>query len=249
MCHNGMNHDPVQNGNGVQERNFTVESGEVEIPVFEAAPSSNGGGNVLIIHDIFGANDFYHDLARRLANAGFNAYLPDLFIRQGPLREQTHEAARHRGGQLSYPQAIEDVGAILEAVGDDEKWGVVGFCMGGTLVMHLASMEKRLSAGVIYYGFPANPTISANRPSAPMRETSLVDMPLLGFWGDQDAGVGMDNVEQYRSLLKSARKDFEFHIYQDVGHGFLTFDESSESFDASKKSWARSLEFFQEKLS
>lgn len=249
MCHNGLNHDPVQNGNGVQERNFIVESGDVQIPVFEAAAGGDAAGNVLIIHDIFGANDFYHDLARRLANAGFNAYLPDLFVRQGPLPEETHEAARHRGGQLSYPQAIQDIGRFLDEVETDKAWGVIGFCMGGTLVMHLASMEKRFSAGVIYYGFPANPTITANRPSEPLRETTLVDMPLLGFWGDQDTGVGMDNVEQYRSLLESAGKDFEFHIYDNIGHGFLTFDDSSEAYDASQKSWARTLEFLKERLS
>lgn len=247
MCHETIGHDPVLAVDQSESR-FTVQTDGAELPVFCAVPRDGEKGRVIIIHDIYGANDFYHDLARRLANAGFRAYLPDLFVRQGPLTEQTREAARARGGVLSYPQAMKDVGALISHEGEGSRWGVVGFCMGGTLVMHLAAQEKRLSAGVIYYGFPANPTISANRPSEPLRETALVNIPLLGFWGDQDHGVGMDNVQKYSDLLEQAGKDKEFHIYPGRPHGFLTFDESSDNFEASKDSWARALQFFEQRL-
>ncbi|CAN5477647.1 hypothetical protein BH23CHL2_BH23CHL2_30440 [soil metagenome] len=248
MCHDGLDHAPVGNNGDYAERRFEVESDGSDVPVFVAEPSGQSKGRVIIIHDIFGANDFYHDLARRLASQGFTAYLPNLFVRQGDLAEQTHEAARVRGGKLSYPQAIKDVGALISEEDNGQKWGAVGFCMGGTMVMHLASSEPRLDAGVIYYGFPANPTITANRPSEPMRETSLVDTPLLGFWGDQDQGVGMHNVQQYESLLDTAGKDKEFHIYPGLPHGFLTFDETNENYEASQDSWQRALAFFNERL-
>jgi carboxymethylenebutenolidase len=248
MCHEGLSHDPLATNGSVSERRTVVGTDGTELPVFIAEPKDAPKGRVLIIHDIHGANDFYHDLARRFANNGFSAYLPDFFVREGPLPEQSSEAARARGALLSYPQVLKDAANLLDAEEDGPSWGVVGFCMGGTLVMHLASSEKRLTAGVIYYGFPANPNITANRPTEPMRETSLVDMPLLGFWGDQDQAVGMHNVEQYRSLLTNADKDFEFHIYPDRGHGFLTFDENSPNYDASLDSWGRALEFFGNRL-
>lgn len=247
MCHETIGHEPVE-VMAQSESTFNVDVDGAEMPVFRAAARDGEKGRVIIIHDIYGANDFYHDLARRLAGAGFTAYLPDLFVRQGPLAEQTSEAARARGGKLSYPQAMKDLGALMTHEGDGAKWGVVGFCMGGTLVMHLASSEDRLSAGVIYYGFPANPNISANRPSEPLRETSLVQVPLLGFWGDEDHGVGMNNVQMYSDLLESAGKNKEFHIYPGRPHGFLTFDESSDNYEASKDSWARAEAFFEREL-
>ena len=157
MCHQGLNHDPAINGDDITERHFEVASGDTAIPVFAAEPSSVARGRVTIIHDIFGANDFYHDLARRFAANGYAAYLPNLFVRQGDLPEQSFDAARARGGQISYPQALNDVSALIESEGDGPKWGCVGFCMGGTMVMHLASSEPAFSAGTIYYGFPANP--------------------------------------------------------------------------------------------
>jgi dienelactone hydrolase len=35
----------------------------------------------------------FTDMGQRLANAGFAAILPDLFVRQGPLAQNTREAA------------------------------------------------------------------------------------------------------------------------------------------------------------
>jgi carboxymethylenebutenolidase len=116
--------------------------------------------------------------------------------------------------------------------------------MGGTLVMLLASREPRLAAGVIYYGFPANPTPSEYRPYEPLQEAHEVSTPLLGFWGDQDHGVGMDNVEKYQSGLAAAGKEHEFFIYAGLPHGFLTFDESSPNFDRSSESWDKTMQFF-----
>jgi carboxymethylenebutenolidase len=250
MCHDNGDARPNGDYSRIHESNLVVATNGPDLPVFMAEPEGESRGQIVVISDIWGANDFYHDLTRRLAAAGFSAYLPDMFIRQGPLEKQTRDAARARGGKLDYPQAMADVGQIISHQGEERgKFGVIGFCMGGTLVMHLATMERRLQGGVIYYGFPANPTITANRPSEPLRETKLVDMPLLGFWGDLDHGVGMHNVEQYDTQLDAGNKEHEFIIYPGLPHAFLTFDPGNEHFEQSRESWQCTLEFFREKLS
>lgn len=249
MCHDNGDARPNGDYSKITESNIVVGTNGVDLPVFMAEPAGDSRGQIIVISDIWGANDFYHDLARRLAAAGYTAYLPDMFVRQGPLAEQTRDAARARGGKLDYPQAMSDIGNLITHQGDERgKFGVIGFCMGGTLVMHLATMERRLQCGVIYYGFPANPTITAFRPSEPLRETKLVDMPLLGFWGDQDHGVGMHNVEQYDKQLDIAGKEHEFTIYPGVPHAFLTFEEDAEFYPQSKQSWERTLSYFGQKL-
>ncbi len=244
MCHDGNGHHSLENTSGITERNFQLTTAGAEIPVFEAAPVGERNGQVIIIHDIFGVNNFYHDLARRIANDGFTAYLPDLFVHVGGGVAQTREEAMARGGRISYPQAIEDVGSLISMIEDRGKVGTMGFCMGGTMVMHLASAEPRISGGVIYYGFPRNPSPKETRPSEPLAEASTVRSPLLGFWGDQDAGVGMDNVQEYENRLKAAGKDFDFTIYPGRGHGFLTFDESSADYPASIESFNKAIAFY-----
>lgn len=216
------------------------------MPVFQASPARASRANIVVIHDIHGANDFYHDLARRLAAEGYTAYLPDLFVRQGPLPEPTREHAMARSATLSYPTAIEDLQRTIDIAErrSPGKIGAVGFCMGGTLVMLLASREPRMVAGAIYYGFPANPNLSENRPWQPLNEAAQVQTPLLGFWGDQDKGVGMDNVEAYRSALEAAGKPHDFTIYPGLPHGFLTFDESNPNHAGSRDSWRQLLAFY-----
>ena len=232
----------------VRERNFTVTTAGATMPVFEASPpQQESRGSVIIIHDIYGASDFYRDLARRYASVGYSAYLPDLFVRQGPLPERTREAAFARASTFSYPQSLEDLRHLVSVLREHSsgKVAAVGFCMGGTLVMLLASREPQLSAGVIYYGFPANPSPTELRPYEPLQEAETVATPLLGFWGDQDHGVGMDNVEAYRANLEAAGKSFDFHIYPGLPHGFLTFEPDSPNYAASCDSWAKTMTFFQ----
>jgi carboxymethylenebutenolidase len=247
-----MCHPDTGNGNGsipstaARERRFDVETAGTSLPVFEAAPDGRSRGNVLIVHDVYGANDNYHNLARRFASAGYTAYLPDLFVRQGPLPEQTREAAFARREKWSTAQAVDDVKRAVDEIQrvSTGKVGTVGFCMGGTMVMLLAVREPRIACGAIYYGFPANRTEDRGETFFPMEEVSRVQQPLLGFWGDQDHGVGMDNVEQYRQQLAAAGKTFDFTIYPGPGHGFLTFDASSPNYAASQDSYQKMLAFY-----
>jgi len=251
MCHPDADvAGSVQPSHTVTEEEFTVEVTGASMPVFQASSEGESSGNVIVIHDIHGANTFYHDLSRRLATEGYTAYLPDLFVRQGPLPEPTREHAMARGQKVSFPSAVEDLQRTIDIAErrSPGKTGTVGFCMGGTLVMLLAAREPRMAAGAIYYGFPANPNRSENRPWQPIDEAGDVTTPLLGFWGDQDHGVGMDNVEAYRSALSAAGKRHDFTIYPGLPHGFLTFDPASPNYEGSQDSWQKLMEFYSQSV-
>jgi carboxymethylenebutenolidase len=218
------------------------------MPVFIAEPDGTSRRKVIILHDIYGASDFYQDLARRFASVGYSAYLPDLFARQGALPERTREHAFARREKWSTFQSIDDIRKTIDLAQHDDpgssKIGTVGFCMGGTLVMLMGARDERIDAGVIYYGFPANEVEDGGERFAPFDEVGRVSHPLLGFWGDQDHGVGMDNVERYREGLTSSNVTHDFTIYPGLPHGFLTFDPSSANYEGSEDSWRKMLAFY-----
>ncbi|MDQ3549665.1 MAG: dienelactone hydrolase family protein, partial [Chloroflexota bacterium] len=138
MCHpDAEATSAIQPANPTSEESFTIEVTGASMPVFQATPVGASRGSVIVLHDIHGANDFYHNLTRRLASEGYTAYLPDLFVRQGPLPEPTREHAMARGATISFPTAIEDLQRTIDVVEQRSpgKVGTVGFCMGGTLVM------------------------------------------------------------------------------------------------------------------
>src|SRR3989442_2929560 len=71
--------------------------------------------------------------------------------------------------------------------------------------------------------------------------------PILGQWGDQDTGAGMDNVEQLRAALQKAGVEHEFHIYPGLGHGFLKAsleDPKTPGYEQACASWKRTLELY-----
>jgi carboxymethylenebutenolidase len=75
--------------------------------------------------------------------------------------------------------------------------------------------------------------------------------PLLGFWGDQDEGVGMDNVAAFAAGAEEHGLDFEHSVYQGLGHGFLAqalTDPDHPGHGHASDSWERALAFYRRHL-
>ena len=229
-------------------------SGE-RMPGLLAVPERTPAPGVLVITDIYGRSPFYENLVRRLAQAGFAGYVPEFFFRLPPLPERRLELARARREKLDEVQTLDDLGQALDwlaarpEVGSSPV-GMIGFCMGGTFILNLAVRKPKVAGGVCYYGFPAAGGMPGG-PPRPLDEAEKIQVPLLGFWGEQDEGVGMENVESLRRKLVSAGKDHEFHIYPGLGHGFLAAyleEPSTPGYDAACESWTRALSFLRERL-
>jgi carboxymethylenebutenolidase len=254
MCHDTCPR-PVTGGAPLAEAMLTISRDDVEIPVLLVQPEDapNALPGVVLIHDVNGANDFYGDVARRLAMEEYIVALPNLFHREGPPADDTRDAVMRRAGTAKQADQLGDLDAVARwLIGRDDcdgAFGVVGFCMGGTLTFLLAARQPALSAGVAFYGFPAKAS-TENAPVRPIDEAEVaaVDAPLLGLWGDQDAGVGMDNVNAYDDALNRHGKPHEFIVYPGAGHGFLTFDDASPSFETSRRAWDEAIAFLHDRL-
>ena len=224
------------------------------IPALLALPRRLPAPAVIIANDVFGRGLFYEHLAMRLAQAGFVALEPELFYREGPLPELTIEHAMQRAGRLNDVRALAEVGLGLDWLLAQPEVrgpaaGLVGFCMGGTQALLLAAQPGRLGAAVCYYGFPV--ARRAGRLPQPIDIAGHITTPVLGLWGDQDEGVGMDNVEKMRTLLVNAGAPHEFHVYPGVGHGFLKAfleNEATPGYTAACDSWTRSVQFLHKLL-
>lgn len=252
MCHDSCPH-PVSGGEHLHEDRMTLTVEGGELPLLVVMPEQTPAPGVMIIHDIHGPNAFYQDLARRLAVEGYIVALPDFFFRQGPVPAGDMAAARERGGKVVQATTFGDIAATLGWLKDHEhgtgRIGAIGMCWGGSMVMLAASREPVLDASVPFYGFPVRAR-TENNPILALDddEVASVASPMLAFWGDQDSGVGMDNVAAYDNALTEAGKDHEFVIYPGIGHGFLTFDLGSAAYEHSRDAWRHTLAFLVEKL-
>lgn len=227
---------------------------DTEMPALLTRPEGISAPAVLIVCDVFGRSPFYEQLAARLSTAGFFALVPDFFFREGELAERTRETAMARRLLLDERRTLRDLLSAVEFLKGSEgvigeRTGTVGFCMGGTLVLDMAAERSDL-ATVCYYGFPAGFPGEKSAP-APLGVADRITGPILGFWGDQDAAVGMDNVEKLAAALDERKVPFDYTIYPGLGHGFMArsgLEEGGEAYDEACASWTRTLEFYRRHL-
>src|SRR5262249_20223773 len=90
---------------------------------------------VVLIHTIFGLNEWAQDVALKLAHHGYATLLPDMFYRYGPGSPDDEAAnARSQGGSLD-AEVSGDIAAGLAYLRaqtySNNKIGVMGFCWGG----------------------------------------------------------------------------------------------------------------------
>jgi carboxymethylenebutenolidase len=251
MCHPEVPLGTVPPPVRTEEVDIRLQTVE-RMPGLLAMPDRTPAPAVLIANDVMGRSPFYEHLARRLAQAGYIALDPEFFFREGPVADR--EAAQARRLRLDQPRTLRDLesaaGWLRKRADVGGGIASIGFCMGGTLVLDLAATGA-IDATVCFYGFPARGGDSPKAPPAPLEIASQIQGRVLGFWGDQDTIVGMDNVKALDDRLTEAQITHEFHIYPGLGHGFLRAfldAESSPGHEQACEAWVRTLDFLKETI-
>lgn len=219
--------------------------------LYEAKPDGADAaprGAVIVIQEAFGVNGHIEDVTRRFATAGYHAVAPDLFHRAGggtaPYGDFAQVLPLFEG--LDDGGLVRDVDAAraaLESAGwSNGQIGIVGFCMGGRVSL-LASLELDLGAGVGFYG---GGIVTGRFPQFPpfIERVPALTVPWLGLFGDLDASIPVDDVEQLRVALAAAPAESEIVRYAAAGHGFHC-DQRPDYVEAdAHDAWARTLAWF-----
>src|SRR5262245_9606147 len=134
------------------ERMVLVEAANEPLPALLVRPDEGSTGRaVVVIQEWWGLNDQIAGVARRLADVGFDALVPDLY--RGVKAEEPDEAKK-LAMALDRPRALRDIRASIGWLLDERATavGIIGFCMGAGLVWELARSDDRLAAAVPCYG-------------------------------------------------------------------------------------------------
>ena len=226
----------------------TIRAGEDSIRAWVVYPAKRDKAPVVVaIHDNQGMSNWIRAVADQLAADGFIAIAPDLLTMQSVPRaadgESDREGVRTAIGRVD--QATRD--RFIQAFGEwgtrqpgaSAKYGVVGFCWGGSTVFaHAVAAPASLGAVVVYYG-----------GSPAVERLSTVRAPILGLYGEDDARVNQ-TVPPAQEALKAAGRTFEAHTFPGAGHGFTRSQEGREgaNLEAVKKAWPLTVVWFKTKL-
>jgi carboxymethylenebutenolidase len=219
---------------------FTRPDGK-PVPGFLVEAASPKGA-VVVIQEWWGLNDQIRGVARRFAQAGFTALVPDLYRGQSTVEA---EEAHHLMSGLNFGEAAsQDIrGAVqhLKTLPGAGKVGVTGYCMGGALTVLTLTMAPEADAGVVWYGYPPLEYVDASRITA----------PVMAHWATQDAPFPIAGVDALEARLAEAGVRYEGHRYL-AHHGFA--NETAQGpgriamtqYDAAwaQQAWDRTLRFF-----
>ncbi len=194
---------------------------------------------VLVVHENRGLNPHIEDIARRVALDNFLAFAPDALAAVGGY-PGTEDKARELFQTLDRVKTAEDMLAAanyLKARPDcTGKFGVVGFCWGGSVSHTLATKMPDLAAAVPFYGGAPAPT-----------EAAKVKAALLVQLAENDQRVN-DSFAAYEPALKEAGGRYEVHRYPGTGHGFNNDTTPRYDEKAAKLAWERTVAFFNKHL-
>jgi carboxymethylenebutenolidase len=125
--------------------------------------------------------------------------------------------------------------------------GVSGFCYGGRITWLYAAHQPRLRAGVAWYGRLLGPH-TAQQPAHPIERVAVLQAPVLGLYGGQDAGIPVASVARMQAALRggsAAAQRSEFVLYRQAPHAFFADYRPSYREADARDAWARCLAWLQ----
>ena len=178
------------------------------LQAFISTPAGAPRGGLVVIQTAFGVDAYLRGACDSFARDGYLAIAPALYDRQrrGAAFEHTPEggaaAGKMRNGFV-WDDVLKDVEAARARVAAAGKVGVVGYCVGGSVVW-LAAHALRFAAAASYYGKDVVDFLDR----APK-------CPITLHFGDQDRLIPLADVEK----IKAAFPALPVHVYN-AGHGF-----------------------------
>ena len=199
---------------------------------------------VVVIHEIFGLSTWVRGVADQLAADGFIAVAPDLLsrVRGGPSADELRsDSANKLIRAVNVAEMNKGVFAAaqygLSLPAAKKKYGVVGYCWGGSATFnHAVFNGKHFGGGVVYYG------TSAAKDSMPR-----IKAPVLGLYGGNDARVNA-TIGWADTTMKALKKKYDFKIFDGAGHGFLRAQDQPANLEAAKQAWPMTIAFFKKNL-
>ena len=232
-----------------------VPSGDFQVPIYEARPAGSGKYPVVIvIPEVFGMHEHIKDVTRRFAKEGFLAITFEPYAREGGVLHLPDIAAvRKVVDPVPDSRVMADLDALVayarrHPAARADRIGVTGFCRGGMYTLLFAAQNRDIKVAVPWYGQLKPVKDPGVRTAGPIELASQITAPVLGLYGEVDAGIPVADVKELESALKAAGKTAEFVIYKDAPHAFYADYRPSYRAEAAKDAWARCLAWFNKYL-
>ena len=241
------------------EQDLDIETPDGKMNTFIAFPDSGGQFPiVLFLMDAMGKREELHDMARRLAGAGYYVLLPNLYYRtireylpDWSDEEKEMEIMSGHVSSIANSMIVEDCRALSEYADEQISAksgpvGAVGYSMGGAFVFAAAAeFPGRIKAAASIFGG----YLFTDKPDSPHLTADQIEGEIYFACAENDEFVPQQEIENLEAHLNTLDINSRIEIYPGTAHGF-TFPEDSERYDeqASERHWKEIFEMFERRL-
>jgi dienelactone hydrolase len=228
-----------------QSLGFRVEERDFDGTLFRPASAPRAGA--LVFHGGGGPTAHDHQVAQRLAELGYAAYVPDLFGET--FTDRAHGAAVVTGLCERPPvlrgRARAALSQLASTVADTRRFVVVGHCFGGLAALELARSGAEILAAASLHG-----GLQTREPAT----RGAVRARVLACTGAEDPFCPPEQRAAFEAEMAAAGVDWQHHVLGGARHGFsiagvqttaaLAYHEPS-----ALRSWRAVVGLFEEVLS
>lgn len=237
-----------------QSFDITVDGGKM--PAYLARPAGESPQPaVIVLQEIFGVNAEVKRITDLLAENGYVGLAINYYWRTHPTLNEpyTDEGLKNgfaAAGNISKQTLRTDVQAAIDWLNaqpfvEKGKIATWGFCMGGAAAYATATLAG-LKAAVSFYGGSIAAPFPKDAPA--IDDTPDIKVPLFLAFGGKDDYIPKEARDKIEAALKNNGKDYELHVYPEVGHAF--FRQSSAEMNKSEvaDAWSKVKGFLKKHL-
>ena len=235
---------------------------------FVTHPEEGGPFPAVVIYmDIWGVREELFDIARRVATVGYYCLVPDLYYRQGKVRNEFRDEANRmislhllddeRKRQVFEPRekltgriVMDDTAAILDFLPTDEAAGAgpvgsIGYCMGGWMVLAAAGhFPGRFRASASLHGT----FLISDQADSPHLLVDKFRGELYCGFGELDPYSPPEMIDQLDALLRPCAVEHRFEVHQGAEHGYALPDRDIHDRRAAARDWELIFAMFRRQL-
>jgi carboxymethylenebutenolidase len=239
------------------EREVDLETADGTMNTFVAHPEEGGPHPAVLFYmDAPGKREELHDMARRIATAGYFVALPNLYYRRArEFRMQRDEAGMKEMfammGHLSNAMVVADTRALLDFVDASEAAargpvGAVGYCMSGPFVFAAAAAyPERFAATASIYGAG----LVTDHDDSPHLTAAQIRGEIYFACAEIDRYAPKEQIDALEACLAATDVAHRIEWYPGVEHGFA-FPQRDGIYDktAAERHWERLFALFARNL-
>lgn len=239
---------------GVEGLDIKVPVSGGQMPGYMAAPARAGKfPTVFVVPEVFGMHRYQQDICRRLAKIGYVGVTFDPFFRSGDLSKIADiKEVIGKANSLADDVMLADLDAVVDYASKQKKvnaakLGITGMCRGGRSVWMFVAHNKKIKAGVSWYG-----PLGTNPPAMPRTPHDVVanlNAPVLGLYAGADAGIPVNQVARMQEVLAKGNKNAKastFILYPNVPHAFHADYRPSYRKPEAEAGWKEMLAWFKQ---